>query len=157
MKRAFTILVALAIGLGAAAQVTVNVAMTDGTERNAIVYSTGEVYINTTSVIVMSSTQSGQTVSFAIDSIAKITFSGSVGIRNVADAAPLTLRPNPATDILTVSGAGMAPQTLTVYNAAGTEVMRSEYTGEMALNVSALPQGIYLMRVGDSFAKFAKQ
>ena len=66
--------------------------------------------------------------------------------------------PNPTNDILFVEGISKV-ESLRLYNLAGIElsVSHTQLTDGLQLNVSALPQGLYLLQVNDQTIKFQKQ
>lgn len=71
------------------------------------------------------------------------------------DNVPLTLTVSADGSRLTVGGwAGGTPAGLSVYDASGASVLHcGQWTGG-AVDVSALPGGVYLMRLGGHTAKF---
>lgn len=67
--------------------------------------------------------------------------SGQVGIAD-ADAATLRVSPNPVSDRLQVTAEGF--RGMSVYDMSGRKVL---YTDRPQADVSALPQGVYLLRI----------
>ena len=74
------------------------------------------------------------------------------GVAAVSTDSNVKVGPNPATDHITVTGA--RADRYYVYSMQGAVVATSD-TPE--INVSALPQGIYLVRAGDVTARFIKK
>ncbi|MBO7444838.1 MAG: choice-of-anchor J domain-containing protein [Bacteroidales bacterium] len=81
-----------------------------------------------------------------------ITISTGVGIEDV-EAPEFTIYPNPATDILTVNGEGLAE----VYNTLGQMVISENVNGNAQLNVSNLESGVYFVRMNGATQRFIKK
>ncbi len=79
------------------------------------------------------------------------------GLSADAATAALVLYPNPATDQLTISGT--AGGTATVLDALGRPVLTAKLpaAGTATVRVSALPAGVYVVRVGTASRRFLKQ
>ena len=77
----------------------------------------------------------------------------SVGIDEQSnfDALDVKLYPNPANDILTVEVKNISNSKaeIILYNAIGQHVYQSSFTGKQQIDVSSLPQGIYLLQIND--------
>jgi hypothetical protein len=68
-----------------------------------------------------------------------------------------TLFPNPATQSITIKTNIMQTTTLLIYNVMGKEVYRQQITAkETNVDVSALSNGLYFVRVNDEVRKFIK-
>jgi hypothetical protein len=87
------------------------------------------------------------------------------GLRSTTDLAPaplsessLSVYPNPATNLLFVKGV-KAASSVVVYNISGVaQTVSSNYLNDgLQLNVSALPQGLYILQVNNQTVKFQKQ
>ena len=81
-----------------------------------------------------------------------IIYETTVGIGE--NNSTLTLFPNPANDVLTLSGAGL--QNITVFNALGQKV--EEWTGDdstVYISTSCYEKGLYFVRVnGEKTLRF---
>lgn len=157
MKKTIVLGVLLWVAGMLSAQVTVTVVTTAGTSQELTLDATGEIYLNSDHMIVMCNAADGNTVSFAMDEIRKVLFSGPVSLHDVSSAAPLTLYPNPAGDRIAIGGVGNEPQQISIYNASGVKVQDGIYREGDVLDISSLPQGAYLVRVGESFVKLIKR
>ena len=78
----------------------------------------------------------------------------SVGVEN-EKAMPFTVYPNPATETIIVN-AGEQTANVQIFNALGTLVHSQEATGATAIDIAALPQGTYFVKVGSAVGKFVK-
>ena len=157
MKNVFFLLAALVATHLLYAQVTVTVVKTDGVRQDISLDATGEIYFNTASMIIMTGTETGNIVTFSLDDVAKVLFDGSnVNIHDVSNAPQISLFPNPSRNFFTVVGIGSEQQQLSVYNINGMQVLQGRYSDGEPVDISALPQGIYLVRVGMSFEKLIK-
>ncbi len=94
---------------------------------------------------------------FALDDIQVITFTQiTQNIDDIADAA-MQLMPNPATDAVMVQGIGDTPQTVIIYSLAGIKLHEQMATDGTRIDISKLPDGLYLLRCGDKVSKIVKQ
>ena len=79
-----------------------------------------------------------------------LTFTAALGIGEAAWAAALTMSPNPATDEVRIEGFGDAGLQADVMDVQGRRVAARtapEGSGQLTLDVSHLPAGIYLVRL----------
>ena len=96
-------------------------------------------------------------VIYALDDIQVITLQQvTAGIRDI-DADDMQLVPNPAHDIVTLNGIGTTPQKAILYSTAGVKLMEQTVTDGAILNISHLPEGLYILRCGNRMAKIVKQ
>ena len=96
-------------------------------------------------------------VIYALDDIQVITLQPvTAGIRDI-DADDMQLVPNPARDIVTLNGIGTTPQKAILYSTAGVKLMEQTVTDGAILNISHLPEGLYILRCGNRMAKIVKQ
>jgi hypothetical protein len=83
----------------------------------------------------------------------------TLGINDI-QANSLSIYPNPARDFVTLSGI-QSTDKVTITDLSGRTVLvetwRAASLQTQTINVSRLPQGVYLVRVGDKTAKFIKQ
>ena len=94
---------------------------------------------------------------YALDDIQVITLQQvTAGIRDI-DADDMQLVPNPARDIVTLNGIGTTPQKAILYSTAGVKLMEQTVTDGAILNISHLPEGLYILRCGNRMAKIVKQ
>jgi len=78
----------------------------------------------------------------------------SAGIENEKDI-PFAVYPNPATETIIVN-VGEQTTEVQIFNALGTLVHSQEATGATAIDIAALPQGTYFVKVGSAVGKFVK-
>ena len=72
-----------------------------------------------------------------------------LGINGTANAAPLTLYPNPAHESITIAQDGM--RSVSLVNQLGQEILRREVTApQLQLDIRNLPAGIYFIKVNTS-------
>ncbi|MDR2853982.1 MAG: leucine-rich repeat protein [Prevotellaceae bacterium] len=72
---------------------------------------------------------------------------------NNANANNISISPNPARDFVTIDGI-QSGETVTIIDLQGRTVLSAQTA---TINVSALPQGVYLVRVGNNIAKLIKE
>ena len=95
-------------------------------------------------------------VSFSLDEVTVITLSTNVGI-DVTEAGSLVLAPNPVREAVTISGIGSEPQTVVFYSTAGIKLLERKAADGTVIDISHLPEGVYVVRCGDAVAKIVKQ
>ena len=80
-----------------------------------------------------------------------------VGIKNPPFASSVFVFPNPVTTKLTVAGADKSAK-INLFDLSG-KLLQSVLAQDNStdINVSSLPQGIYLLQVGEQIIKFIKQ
>ncbi|MBR4135186.1 MAG: choice-of-anchor J domain-containing protein [Bacteroidales bacterium] len=81
-----------------------------------------------------------------------VVITNTTGLTN-HNAAEFSIYPNPATDVLTVVGEGVAE----IYNAIGQLVLSNEVNGNAQLNVSDLESGVYFVRMNGNTQRFIKK
>ncbi len=81
-----------------------------------------------------------------------------VGLESVAEQPSVKVYPNPASDRLTVAlGEGRAVD-VDVYDMRGYRVLHvAKAKGITTLDISALPDGIYVVRCGNTMTKLMKK
>lgn len=151
MKKLFLIISAVfAFGLGSLqAQVRVQI----NGSQNFDLTEEGGLYFANDSMTVVST--AGVT-EYALNDVHVVTFTPQLGINNVTDAS-VTIAPNPAMDFVVVQGIGQQPQIVTVYSVAGMKLHEQMAADGSHIDLSRLPEGVYVMRCGDKVAKIIKQ
>lgn len=72
-------------------------------------------------------------------------------------SAILNLYPNPVKDALRLEGTALENGTVvTIYDLTGRKMV-SEKINQNSINVTVLPSGVYILKVGDRFGKFVKE
>lgn len=157
-KKVLLAVVSLLMLGGLSAQVTITVVPTSGSQQQIALESSGEIYISTNYMIVMTSANSGSTYSFSIDNIKKVLFSnGTSGIREIKTALPLTIYPTVVEQSFTVKGIGEGKKRMQIYDVGGVQVMETTCADGEKIEVMGLAAGMYLVRVEDSFGRIVKQ
>ena len=93
---------------------------------------------------------------FALDDITVITLQSAVGIDDI-EVSDLQLAPNPAQEYITLQGIGSEPQQAVIYSTAGVKLLEQTVTDGTVINISHLPEGVYILRTADRVAKIVKQ
>lgn len=93
---------------------------------------------------------------FALDDIRVITLQPAVGIDGI-EVSALQLTPNPAQDYITLQGIGAEPQQAVLYSTAGVKLLEQTVTDGSLIDISHLPEGVYILRSGGRIAKIVKQ
>lgn len=82
----------------------------------------------------------------------------TLGTAEVSHSRPsLVVYPNPVKDILNINvSSTTADLTIGIYDLAGRQIVYQK-TGKNSINLSALPAGVYILKMADSIAKFIKE
>ena len=134
------------------------VIVSDNMEKSYAASYIDRIYINNDGIEVVGTDQSGTT--YAFDAGLKIMLVPDETAVDAVDAGKgdtrLTLTVSPDGSRLTVGGWNdSAPADLCVYDASGAAVLHEgQWAGE-TIDVSALPCGVYLMRLGGHTVKFS--
>lgn len=83
------------------------------------------------------------------DSVSKYTIYvfGSVGMEEKTLAQTISLYPNPARDVLNISGPVNKTVTLQLLDVTGRLLAEKQFTGQETINLHPFLQGIYLVRI----------
>ena len=140
----------LAFGLGSLqAQVRVQI---NGSQSFDLTEAGGLYFANDSMTVV----STAGVTEYALDDVHVVTFTPQLGIDNVTDA-PVTIAPNPAMDFVMVQDIGQQPQMVTIYSVAGVKLHEQMAADGSHIDLSRLPEGVYVMRCGDKVAKIIKQ
>ena len=93
---------------------------------------------------------------FALADIQVITLQATNSIADIEDES-LALMPNPVRDIITLRGIGTEHQKVLLYSMAGIKLLEQEASDGTVINISHLPEGVYILRCGNRAAKVIKQ
>jgi hypothetical protein len=94
-----------------------------------------------------------------VDNVRTITFDGLVGtaVDNVISEASISVYPNPTADMLIVEGV-TAKETINIYSLNGNQVLSvMTQEGVNTINVSGLPNGVYLLKYANESFKLIKE
>ena len=94
-----------------------------------------------------------------VDNVRTITFDGLVGtaVDNVILESSISVYPNPTADMLIVEGV-TAKETINIYSLNGNQVLSvMTQEGVNTINVSGLPNGIYLLKYANESFKLIKE
>lgn len=102
----------------------------------------------------------GESTTYAFDDVVKITFDeSSTAIQTVAAPGQGRLTFTVANDgtTLTVNGWDSSAQTsLQLYSVGGANVASQAHWSGQSVDISSLPHGVYVLKVGNRTAKFRK-
>ncbi len=94
-----------------------------------------------------------------VDNVRTITFDGLVGtaVDNVILESSISVYPNPTADMLIVEGV-TAKETINIYSLNGNQVLSvMTQEGVNTINVSELPNGVYLLKYANESFKLIKE
>lgn len=155
MKRIlFVMALLLASGAALAQNTVANIHTASGGTTSLTLGEEGGIYFDGNNVKVKS--LSGTEQSFAMDQVARVTFSEDETSVNAVEAVRMKVYPNPTTGKVVVEGIGAAKSDVMIYSLAGTCVMKTKCSDGAVVDLSALPQGIYLLKCGEMVSKVYK-
>jgi len=105
------------------------------------------------------SLKNGSSDSYGLSEVRKIYFNSNVSVDENQQESHgyLKLFPNPATEILNISGIPEGSTRICLYRVDGSLVMSEDVTEEaIALNISNLSKGLYFISINGVSAKFIK-
>lgn len=148
-------LVFFGMQLTAIGQTTVTVRTTGNTTQSHSFNQSGGIYFNNGQMEIRSD-HNTSAATYATAEVKSLRFSGNSAIESADKPTHLKVSPNPAKETVTIEGIGKEPQTLTLYTINGNKVMCRECTDGSTLDISSLPQGIYIVKTGTNTAKIVK-
>lgn len=93
---------------------------------------------------------------FDLDAVGALYMEGKwpSGIATLGNEASVRIFPNPATDVLNVSAAGINAAIATVTDVTGRQLLQQEMSnGNVQVNTSKLPKGVYYLTLNDGNGK----
>lgn len=139
------------------AQTRVTVHLNNGLSHNYALETTGGIDLTTEGLLAIhESNISGTTATFSTGAIRKLTFSRDAAGMETASTDVVTAAPNPTSGRIVLRGLPQGVQAARIYTAAGqlAETCRVEHDG--TLDLSRLPQGIYILQAGERRMKIVK-
>ena len=98
-----------------------------------------------------------RTVEVTSDTTFMAIFEHLDGTDNIL-ANQLNIYPNPAKDVITVASSELQNETYTVFSISGQTLMRGKLQGKTTtINVSALADGVYILKASNYAEKFVKE
>lgn len=155
IRTALLLLAILLIGPMGHAQVTAFVHLTDNSTVAVSMDASGEIYFNNDQLVFLESALSGNTQSWAMDQVAKVTFDGEPNAIQGLSAGSLTLYPNPTHHSFHLAGIGSQPTPLAIYSVAGTKLLEGSCVDGDNIDISQFKPGIYFVRIGQQTVKLA--
>ena len=133
---------------------SINPALPTGLSINA-----SGVISGTPTVVTASKTYTITGVNLGGSSTTTITFGvGATATKDVSEQLnTLTIKPTLAQDVVLIVLSDNKATTVRVFNIAGQQVLTTKAQGEQQMNISTLPSGLYIVKVGLRQAKFVKQ
>ena len=156
LKRTFILLMLTWLAQTAWTQTYVTVHLNNGSSNAYTLETSGKIDLTTENTLAIhESNLSGVTASYNTDDIRKVTFSRTnAGIDEVS--LRVSVHPNPTNGKLILSGIEPNGQTAYLYTVTGKLVETYPVFQNSGLDLSRQPQGIYILKVGDSRVKIIK-
>lgn len=119
-------------------------------EIKDLTFSAGTMHINL---------MDGTVRTFTLEAVKNLLFtSGTTPLTQLPAAGSMTIFPNPATDFINIEALPANSAQIEVYSMSGHRVMTEMiHQHKQSINVSHLPTGIYILKVGGHTIKFQKR
>lgn len=131
--------------------------MNNGNENADQLNSVQKLYFSNNDLIV--DFKSGNDDVYPIADVRKIYFDGVVSIdEKISESGKLAVIPNPARSVINVLGIPEGKVRIRIYRMNGGLVFDREIdSGQESIDISGLPDGLYLLNASGSTAKFIRQ
>lgn len=139
------------------ANTDVTVVSKDGSQNKISVAESGFIYFQNNNMVVVASTATTESSTFAIPTIQKVLFEEGSGVVNVLSAGQTVLYPTMATSEVCLANAPEGLNRIQVYNYAGALVLDEAYVAGQTISIASLPAGAYILKAGNSTFKFEKK
>ena len=155
LKRTFSTLLLLIIGIlvGRAQTTTVEVRLQDGGVHSYEMGATGKLYFQNDYLFIDDGTNTPFT--HLVSNIEKMLFSYDVSIKDI-ETADCKVYPNPASSFLKISVTNADVNHYQLFSIDGRMLMAGDCRNDESINVSALSQGLYLLKVNGQTFKISK-
>ena len=130
------------------------VTMNDGSVQTYSMMESGRVYFEDNTYLVIEEGTGKDVVRIPMSDIRKITCEEEVGLPE-NQAAAISILPNPVHDVMVLHNLD-GKQTVSIYAIDGRLMKAFEASGDEAIDVSAFPVGLYLVRTQSSTLKMIK-
>ena len=130
------------------------VTMNDGTVQTYSMMESGRVYFEDNTYLVIEEGIGKDVVRIPMSDIRKITCEEEVGLPE-NQAAAISILPNPVHDVMVLHNLD-GKQTVSIFAIDGRLMKAFEVSGDEAIDVSAFPVGLYLVRTQSSTLKMIK-
>jgi hypothetical protein len=134
------------------------VRMNDGLENSEALSSVQKLYFSGNQLVV--DYYSGSDDDYLLSDVRKIYFDLNVSVEEsqLPMQGKLLISPNPANNSIMILGIPVVPGRLSVYSMDGSMVISREISSDHeTLDISNLPQGLYLVSVPGLTSKFVKR
>lgn len=153
MKKILFLLFVFAFGKINAQSYEFIIQMNDETEIVWNSESLQNVYFENDSILIVVEKVSGYTHPYKFSEIRKIYFQSDVSVNDFCFEENLFVFPNPAKDNIKI--VGVEGQEIEILSADGKVIRKEHYDGKN-IDVSTLPQGVYLIKTNSQTLKFNK-
>lgn len=130
------------------------VTMNDGSVQTYSMMESGRVYFEDNTYLVIEEGTGKDVVRIPMSDIRKITCEEEVGLPE-NQAAAISILPNPVHDVMMLHNLD-GKQTVSIFAIDGRLMKAFEVSGDEAIDVSAFPVGLYLVRTQSSTLKMIK-
>lgn len=130
------------------------VTMNDGSVQTYSMMESGRIYFEDNTYLVIEEGTGKELVRIPMSDIRKITCEEEVGLPE-NQAAEVSILPNPVHDVMVIHNLD-GKQVVSIYAIDGRLMRTFEASGDEAIDISAFPVGLYLIRTQSSTLKMIK-
>lgn len=128
---------------------------TDGSEKNISLSALGKITFSENNLILNYPGGSNEVV--AISSIRKLVFGAPTGVSLSKVDKSIRIYPNPATDYIVLKDVPEGEMCVSIFSVSGSPVLRLPLSSaSQPIDISRLPQGLYILKVNNQALKFTK-
>ena len=139
------------------AQADVTITLNNGNTTAYRVEASGRLYFDNDNLMVVTE-QSAAPAPIALESIRSMHFDAPHNNDILAaETTSFTLSPNPTSGKVTIAGLNNGTQDVSVFAIDGTTVFTGKIANGHTMDLSALPAGMYFVKVGNHCEKLIKQ
>lgn len=140
------------------AQTGVLITYYDGNTQSFNVEASGKLYFSGDNLLLKTDNSVGTPTTIPVSIIQRITFSTPLSTATYADDGnALVVYPNPSTSFIRIKSQGDEILKINLYSLQGQLLLQGDFQSDEAIDVNALPAGLYFVQVNGLTLKFCKK
>lgn len=137
------------------AQSKIEVNLLSGTTQSYNVSETGKLYFNDSELIV---NEGSNITVIPISNIRSVVFDEhTLSVVSLGKQNGAMLYPNPVANYVKIHKEGNEKLDIAIFNMQGQQVLQGQYDSDVAIDVSSLKQGVYVVKTDGINLKFLKK
>ncbi len=131
--------------------------MKNGEEKVMVIESTGAISFSENNMKVLHSASSSEVSNLQLSAIQKLLFEKDTYSPKILEKGEMILYPAITSEYVYLFNAGDVVSDVEIFNMDGKVVLKCQYVKDQSINVSSLPVGMYILKVGNKNFKFEKK